>query len=81
MCLLSVNPRIEIHAANGYLLESFLKEVANNRTDAYGGFLENRARFVVEVVDAIVNAIGVERTALRLSPWNTQQGMLTSGYT
>ncbi|KAL0572976.1 hypothetical protein V5O48_008990 [Marasmius crinis-equi] len=64
---------VEIHGANGYLIEQFLKEVSNNRTDSYGGTPENRSRFVLEIVGAVVDAVGPTRTALRLSPWNTAQ--------
>ena len=66
---------VEIHAANGYLPDQFLQDVSNVRTDIYGGSLENRSRFTVEVVDAVATAIGAERTAIRLSPWNDFNGM------
>ncbi len=59
---------VEIHAANGYLLEQFLRDSVNDRTDAYGGSIENRARLVVEVTQAIAAAIGGGRTGIRLSP-------------
>ncbi|MDD2712376.1 MAG: alkene reductase, partial [Simplicispira sp.] len=59
---------VEIHAANGYLLDQFLKTGANQRTDDYGGSLKNRARLLLEVVRAIVDEIGAGRTAIRLSP-------------
>jgi len=59
---------IEIHAANGYLIEQFLRSNSNHRTDAYGGSIENRARLLVEVTDAIVAEIGAGRTGIRLSP-------------
>jgi N-ethylmaleimide reductase len=59
---------VEVHGANGYLVHQFLAPNANQRTDAYGGSLENRARFAIEVVQAIVAAIGPEKTAIRLSP-------------
>ncbi|MFT7722539.1 MAG: alkene reductase [Roseateles sp.] len=59
---------VEVHAANGYLIEQFLRDSANDRTDAYGGPIENRARLLVEVMAAVADAIGAGRTALRLSP-------------
>ncbi|OCR24431.1 N-ethylmaleimide reductase [Pseudomonas syringae] len=59
---------VEIHGANGYLLDQFLKDGANVRTDAYGGSVENRARFLLEVVAAVVSEIGAERTGIRISP-------------
>jgi N-ethylmaleimide reductase len=59
---------VELHAAFGYLPNQFLAESANQRTDKYGGNNENRNRFVLEVMQAIVNAIGADRTAIRLSP-------------
>lgn len=59
---------VEIHGANGYLLQQFLADNTNLRTDAYGGSLENRVRLVVEVVSAVADAIGPERVGLRVSP-------------
>lgn len=59
---------VELHAANGYLLQQFLSDNTNQRTDAYGGSPENRARFVIEVASAVVDAIGAERVGMRLSP-------------
>ncbi|KAI0096248.1 NADH:flavin oxidoreductase/NADH oxidase [Nemania sp. FL0031] len=61
---------VEIHSANGYLLEQFLHDNINKRTDEYGGSLENRSRFLFEVVSAVSDAIGNKRTGLRLSPFN-----------
>lgn len=77
---------VEIHGANGYLPNQFLAEATNHRTDAYGGSPENRARFVVELVEAVVAAVGAERTAIRLSPTGSNNGavhtdpMATYGY-
>ncbi|MFC3076309.1 alkene reductase [Shinella pollutisoli] len=59
---------VEIHAANGYLIDQFLRAGSNHRTDAYGGPIENRARLLFEVVDAITQEIGAGRTAIRISP-------------
>jgi N-ethylmaleimide reductase len=59
---------VEIHAANGYLIDQFLKRGANQRSDAYGGSIENRTRFLREVVHAVVQAAGPGRAAIRLSP-------------
>ena len=59
---------VEIHAANGYLLDQFLKTGANQRTDAYGGSIENRARLLLEVTAAVCADIGGDRTGIRLSP-------------
>lgn len=59
---------VEIHAANGYLLHQFLSPNANHRTDAYGGSVENRSRFVVEVARAVAAEIGADRTGIRISP-------------
>ena len=61
---------VETHGANGYLLDQFLRDSVNDRTDAYGGPKENRARLLLEVMAAIVSEIGSERTGLRLSPTN-----------
>ena len=60
---------VEIHGANGYLLEQFLYTRTNTRTDAYGGSIENRSRLHLEVTDAVIREIGAERTGIRLSPW------------
>jgi NADPH2 dehydrogenase len=65
---------VEVHCANGYLLDQFLQSVSNNRTDEYGGSIENRLRFPLEVVNAVVEAVGAERTAIRVSPWSKFQG-------
>ncbi|KPA75688.1 putative NADH:flavin oxidoreductase/NADH oxidase [Leptomonas pyrrhocoris] len=62
---------VEVHGANGYLIDQFLKTSSNKRTDEYGGSIENRCRFLFEVVDAVVAAVGHERTALRISPLNS----------
>ena len=59
---------VEVHGANGYLLEQFLRDSINDRTDAYGGSIENRARLLLEVMNAVVAGIGAGRTGLRLSP-------------
>lgn len=60
---------VEVHGANGYLVDQFLQDVSNNRTDEYGGSIENRSRFALEVIDAISAKIGADRAAIRLSPW------------
>ncbi len=67
---------VELHGANGYLLDQFLQDVSNKRTDEYGGSVEGRCRFVLEVIDAVVNEVGEERVAIRLSPWGTFLGEL-----
>lgn len=69
---------VEIHAANGYLIEQFLKDGANTRTDAYGGSIPNRTRFLLEVTDAVIAEIGAERTGLRLSPVSPANGITES---
>lgn len=66
---------VEIHGANGYLIQQFLSPNANLRTDEYGGSIENRTRFAVEVAEAIASEIGAERTAIRLSPGSTLGGI------
>jgi len=62
---------VEINGGNGYLVHQFLSDGTNHRTDAYGGSVENRLRFVLEVIDAVGEAIGFDRVALRVSPKNT----------
>ncbi|HUF22046.1 MAG TPA: alkene reductase [Burkholderiales bacterium] len=59
---------VEIHAANGYLIDQFLRDESNLRTDRYGGSLENRARFLVEVTEAVAGAAGADRVGVRFSP-------------
>lgn len=66
---------VELHGANGYLLEQFLSPHSNQRTDEYGGSVENRARFVLDVTRAVAEAIGAERTGIRLSPWGVASDM------
>jgi N-ethylmaleimide reductase len=66
---------VELHSANGYLLEQFLSPVSNIRTDNYGGTIENRCRFVIETITAVAEAIGNEKTAIRLSPYGVASDM------
>lgn len=66
---------VEIHGANGYLLEQFIKDGANQRTDAYGGSIENRARLLLEVVAAVSKEIGADRTGVRISPVSPASGI------
>lgn len=69
---------VELHGANGYLIDQFLNNGSNARTDRYGGSIENRARFLLEVVDAVAAAIGADRVGVRLSPWSGILGMVDS---
>jgi len=66
---------VELHGANGYLLEQFLSPISNIRTDKYGGSIENRCRFVLEVVSGVVATIGKEKTGIRLSPYGVASDM------
>ena len=66
---------VELHSANGFLPDQFLQDISNQRTDEYGGSIENRARFPLEVIGAMAKAVGEDRVAFRVSPWNTWQGM------
>ncbi|KAI0906820.1 NADH:flavin oxidoreductase/NADH oxidase [Ustulina deusta] len=66
---------VELHGANGYLIDQFTQDTCNKRTDAWGGSIENRARFAVEATKAVVNAIGADKTAIRLSPFSDFQSM------
>ena len=66
---------VEIHGANGYIVQQFLAPNSNIRTDRYGGSVENRARFAIEVAAAIAEEIGADRTAIRLSPGSTLSGI------
>lgn len=69
---------VELHAANGYLLDQFLQDGSNRRTDAYGGSIENRARFLLEAVQALVSVWGGDRVAVRIGPSGTWNGMSDS---
>ncbi len=66
---------VEIHGANGYLIDEFLRSNSNKRTDDYGGTIENRIRFMLEVTQAVVDEIGHDRTGLRISPFVKLKGM------
>ncbi|HRD50076.1 MAG: alkene reductase [Candidatus Competibacter sp.] len=66
---------VEIHGANGYLIDQFLRSTSNRRTDSYGGSIENRVRFLDEVAHAVVAEAGAERTGVRLAPFITARGM------
>ncbi|MDG6778135.1 alkene reductase [Thiomicrorhabdus sp. zzn3] len=69
---------IEVHGANGYLIDQFLRDGSNQRTDEYGGSLANRARFLTEILTAVTNEIGSQRVGLRLSPLNSFNDMKDS---
>ena len=69
---------VEVHAANGYLIDQFLRDQTNKRTDRYGGSIENRSQFLMEVVDAVIAAVGAECTGVRISPQNMQNDIADS---
>jgi N-ethylmaleimide reductase len=69
---------VEVHGANGYLLDQFLQDGSNHRTDEYGGSVENRSRFLLEVVDAVTTVWGKGRVGVRLSPYGTFNDMKDS---
>jgi N-ethylmaleimide reductase len=69
---------VEVHGANGYLLDQFLQDGSNQRTDQYGGSIENRARLLLEVVDAVSSVWGSDRVGVRLSPYGTFNDMRDS---
>jgi N-ethylmaleimide reductase len=66
---------IELHGGNGYLIDQFLQDISNKRTDEYGGSIENRTRFLMEVVAAVSSALGGDRVAVRIAPSGTWNGM------
>lgn len=68
---------VEIHSANGYLPDQFLQTMSNTRTDRWGGDEEGRTKFTREVVDAVVDAVGVDRVGVRVSPWSPFLGALS----
>ena len=65
---------VELHGANGYLIEQFLNAASNTRTDSYGGSVDNRIRFALAAVDAVIAAIGASRTGIRISPYGVFNG-------
>jgi N-ethylmaleimide reductase len=69
---------VELHAGNGYLIDQFLQNGSNHRVDRYGGCIENRSRFLLEVVDALVSVWGADRVAVRIAPSGTWNGMSDS---
>lgn len=69
---------VEVHGANGYLVDQFLHDTTNMRTDRWGGSIRNRARFAVELAKALVETIGPDKVGFRISPWNDWQGMCMS---
>jgi N-ethylmaleimide reductase len=69
---------VEVHAANGYLIDQFLRDQTNKRADRYGGSIENRSRFLQEVIDAVIAVAGAERTGVRISPQNGQNDISDS---
>ncbi len=69
---------VEIHAANGYLIDQFLRDGTNHRTDEYGGNLENRLRFLREITEAVIARVGASRTGVRISPLQPANGMFDS---
>ncbi|KAJ5604996.1 hypothetical protein N7510_010150 [Penicillium lagena] len=66
---------VELHGANGYLLDEFLQDTCNRRSDKWGGSVENRARFAIKVATAVAKAVGANKIGYRVSPWSTFQGM------
>jgi N-ethylmaleimide reductase len=69
---------VEVHGANGYLLDEFLRDGSNKRTDQYGGSVENRTRLLIEVLEAVSAVFGSKRVGLRISPLNSYNNMLDS---
>ena len=65
---------VMVHGSNGYLVDQFMQDVSNKRTDEYGGSVKNRTRFTLEILEAITKSIGEDRTAIRLGPWGTMYG-------
>jgi N-ethylmaleimide reductase len=70
---------VEVHAANGYLIDQFLRDGTNKRTDRYGGSVENRSRFLLEVLDAVTGVLGADRVGVRLSPTSPANDAHDSG--
>jgi NADPH2 dehydrogenase/chanoclavine-I aldehyde reductase len=66
---------VEIHGAHGFLIDQFTQEICNKRTDQWGGSIENRSRFALDVTKAVVDAVGADRVGIKLSPWAEEFGM------
>ncbi|MBU6230414.1 MAG: alkene reductase [Cyanobacteria bacterium REEB459] len=69
---------VEVHGANGYLIDSFLRDGSNQRSGPYGGSVANRCRFLLEVLEAVIQVWGADRTGLRISPLNSYNSMVDS---
>ena len=69
---------VEVHGAHGYLIDQFIQDVCNKRTDEYGGSIENRARFTLEIIESLVDAIGGSKIGIRFSPWGEFNGTCAS---
>jgi N-ethylmaleimide reductase len=69
---------VEVHGANGYLIDQFLRDGSNKRTGPYGGSLQNRAKFLLEIMQEVISVWGAERVGLRLSPVNSYNSMVDS---
>jgi N-ethylmaleimide reductase len=69
---------VEVHGANGYLLDQFMRDSANKRQDSYGGSLENRCRLLLEVTQAVIEVWGADKVGVRLSPLNSYNSMIDS---
>jgi NADPH2 dehydrogenase len=65
---------VELHGANGYLLDQFTQDVSNQRDDEYGGSIENRIRFPLQVTEAVVATVGARKVGYKINPWGTDQG-------
>lgn len=70
---------VEIHLANSFLLDQFLHENTNQRTDRYGGSIENRARLILEVIDDLIEKVGADRLAIQFSPWAEFMNVVSKG--
>jgi NADPH2 dehydrogenase len=66
---------VEVHGAHGYLIDEFLQDTSNQRTDIWGGTIANRSRFALEIMKEVVKVVGEERVSIRLSPFNDLKGM------
>ena len=65
---------VELHATGGNLVDQFLQDITNKRTDEYGGSIENRAKFMLEIIDAVVKTVGAAKTAVKIGPWSEFSG-------
>ena len=72
----NIDTGVEIHGASGALIDQFIQDVSNNRSDQYGGSIENRTKFALDVVSKVAGKVGAERVGIKVGPWAKDNGAL-----